>query len=82
MDQNLGSNYLGMSKGDVDTQVKKTGGSKKCNQCEYASSWAGNLRRHLKKHSGEKSNKCNQCAYASTDVGNLRKRLKTHGGVK
>ena len=28
MDQNLGSNYLGMSKGDVDTQVKKTGGSK------------------------------------------------------
>ena len=30
----------------------------KCNQCNYASSRAGNLREHLKTHSGEKSNKC------------------------
>ena len=29
--------------------------SNKCNQCDYASSWAGNLRTHLKMHSGEKS---------------------------
>ena len=26
----------------------------KCNQCDFASSLAGNLRRHLKTHSGEK----------------------------
>ena len=39
--------------------------SNKCNQCDYASSQAGGLRRHLKRHSGEKSNKCNQCDYAS-----------------
>ena len=31
---------------------------KKCNQCDFASSWEGNLRTHLKMHSGEKSNKC------------------------
>ena len=47
-----------------------------------ASSQAGNLSRHLKKHSGEKSNKCNQCDYASFRVGDLRTHLKTHCGEK
>ena len=31
--------------------------SNKCNQCNYASFRAGDLRQHLKTHSGEKSNK-------------------------
>ena len=43
--------------------------SNKCNQCNFASSKAGNLRRHLKIHSGEKSNKCNQYDYASSQEG-------------
>ena len=54
--------------------------SNKCNQCDYAFSRAGNLRQHLKMHSGEKSNKCNQCDYASSQAGNLRTHLKTHSG--
>ena len=29
----------------------------KCNQCEYVFSRAGDLRKHLKMHRGEKSNK-------------------------
>ena len=32
-----------------------------CNLCDYASSDAGSLRKHLKTHSGEKSNKCGVC---------------------
>ena len=31
--------------------------SNKCNQCDYASSQASNLGRHLTTHSGEKTNK-------------------------
>ena len=56
--------------------------SYKCNQCDFASSQAGDLRRHLKTHSGEESNKCNQCDYASSQAGDLRTHLKTHTGEK
>ena len=35
--------------------------SNKCNQIDFASPKAGNLRRHLETHSGRKSNTCNQC---------------------
>ena len=31
--------------------------SNKCDQCDYAFSHTGDLRRHLKTHSGEKSKK-------------------------
>ena len=56
--------------------------SNKCNLCDYASPHAGNLRTHLKMHSGEKSNKCNQCDFASSQAGNLRTHLKMHSGEK
>ena len=51
---------------------------KKCNHCDYALSEAGNLRRHLKKHIGEKTNKCKQCDFRSSQASNLRARLKIH----
>ena len=62
MEQTLEHYDFGLKDGKIpkkntDNVIK----SKKCNQCEYASSWAGDLRKHLKTHSGEKSNKCNQC---------------------
>ena len=46
--------------------------SNKCNQCDYASSGAGNSRTHFKMHSEEKSNKCNQWDYACSDPSALR----------
>ena len=53
--------------------------SNKCNQCAFASSYAGNLRQHLKTHSGEKSNKCSQCDYASSRASVLKAHFKMHG---
>ena len=53
-----------------------------CKQCDYASVLAGNWRRHLKFHSGEKSFKCNQCDYASVHSHNLIRRLKTQSEEK
>ena len=64
-------------------QMRKTNNrdkSMKCNQCDYASSQAGNLRRHLKTHSGEKTKKCNQCDYASSNASHLRTHEKTQRG--
>ena len=56
--------------------------SNKCNQCDFASSYASALWTHLKTHSGEKSSKCNQCDYASSRAGDLRAHLKTHNREK
>ena len=44
---------------------------------------AGDLRRHLKAHTGERSNKCNQqCDFAFIQAANLRLYLKAHSGEK
>ena len=63
---------IGVTKGG---QAKR---SNKCNQCEYASSHAGNLMMHLKTHSGEKSNKCNQFNYASAHTSHFKIHMRTH----
>ena len=52
----------------------------KCNQCDFATSVASHLRRHLKTHSEEKSNKCNQSNFTSSYGRDLRDRMKIHSG--
>ena len=56
--------------------------SNKCNQCEYASSYASAFKTHLKIHSGEKSNKCSLCNFASSHARSLSTYLKIHSGEK
>ena len=87
MDKNLGQNYSSKSDAieEVQIQMKETNTGERsniCNQCEYASSWAGDLKTHLKIHIGEKPNKCNQCDYASSWASALRRHLKVHNGEK
>ena len=49
-----------------------------CNQCNFASVLAGNLRRRLKTQSGKKSFKFNQWDYKFVLAGSFRRHLKTH----
>ena len=76
--------YVYSDPSTLRTHLKRYSGEKsnKCNQCDFASSRAGDLRRHLKTNLGEKSNKCNQCDFASTQAGNLKWHLKIHSGEK
>ena len=47
----------------------------KCNQCDFASVQADNLRTHVKSHL-RKAYKCNRCDFASVRADNLRRQLK------
>ena len=67
---------------DSKRKTSNGGKSNKCNLCDFASSWKGSVRNHLKSHMGEKSNKCYLCDFASSRASNLRRHLKTHSGEK
>ena len=81
MDQNLQDYELSTNDANINPplEVKKTGSSlNKCSQCDFASDQAGDLRTHLKIHSGEKANKCNQCNFSSIWLSALTRHLKAH----
>ena len=52
------------------------GKTNKCNQCDFTTVQAGNLRRHLKAHSGEKLKKETQYDFASVYASALIKHMK------
>ena len=75
MEQTLENDDFGLKYENVKILRKNTANvikSNKCNQCEYASSDAGNLGRHLKMHSGEKPSRWNQCNFASSQADVLK----------
>ena len=87
MDQNKELYEMSVHDASIETPLQETKTdqckkSNKCNQCEYATSHTGNLKMHLKIHSGEKSLKCNLCKYSSSHAGHLRIHLKIHSGEK
>ena len=53
-----------------------------CAQCNKPFSHAGNLKRHLLIHAGEKKLKCMQCNYSTNEAGNLGKHTIIHSGDK
>ena len=61
---------------------KKITTTMKCNQCDYSTTGASNLRANLKSHLGEKSHKCNLCDYSSVHASHVRAHLKIHSGEK
>ena len=85
MEKNLDNYDFGLKDANVKI-LKKTidnvTKTNKCNQCDFAFSQTGDLRRHFKTHSGEKPNKCNQCDYTSSQESALRTHLKMHSGEK
>ena len=83
MDQNNEQlTFLGKSTGGHVSMRDNRENSNKCNLCDFALYEVGQLRTHLKIHSGEKPHKCNQCDNASSKAVHLRRHLKTHTGEK
>ena len=85
MEEEMGNYDIDLKSANVKNLKKRTDNvtkSMKCNECDFASSQAGHLRRHLKTHSEEKSNKCNQCDFACSDPRSLSQHLKIHSGEK
>ena len=48
----------------------------RCNQCKFASFYAGNLKMHLMRHVGERPNKCDQCVYATAEKMKVERTFK------
>ena len=54
----------------------------KCTQCDYASTQAGALNRHIKTHSLLKPKQCKWCDYSTIQWSNLAQHLLIHTGEK
>ncbi|XP_014359735.2 uncharacterized protein LOC106711843 [Papilio machaon] len=55
----------------------------KCSHCDYTAARKGELKLHLRSHTGDKPYSCNQCNYRSADHNAMRrhKRMHTKEGV-
>ncbi|KAM8717716.1 hypothetical protein ACLKA7_004421 [Drosophila subpalustris] len=46
-----------------------------CDQCDFKARLKGQLRRHMLRHTGEKSHKCPHCDFQCSTFDNLRKHI-------
>ena len=56
--------------------------SKKCDQCDYWTTFATTLKRHIRTHGGQKLNKCELCGHLFHQTGNLKRHMLIHNGEK
>ena len=56
--------------------------SKKCDQCDYSTTFATTLKRHIRTHGGQKLNKCDLCGHLFHQTGNLKRHMLIHNGEK
>ncbi|XP_064858323.1 zinc finger protein 431-like [Oncorhynchus nerka] len=68
--------------GEPDPVTPKPARQHHCSYCEKRFSLSGDLKRHEKKHTGEKPFKCSQCEKSFAWLRSLKKHEKIHAGEK
>ena len=53
-----------------------------CRMCSYQSSYANDMRRHERTHTGEKPFACSMCSYRASQASDLRGHERTHTGER
>nr|XP_037289347.1 oocyte zinc finger protein XlCOF6.1-like [Rhipicephalus microplus] len=62
--------------------VSVQGGLHSCRQCTYVTKYSASMRRHLRKHTGERPFQCHLCPAVFNQTGHLARHIRTHTGER